>query len=86
VVYHLPPNLKVESAPQPVQLQWPEHAALVVKTAPGAGSIEIKHVFARGFVVADPKEYQALREYYQKVAANDQQQLVLTPAGASAGN
>jgi hypothetical protein len=53
---------------------------MVVKTTPGAGSIEIKHVFARFFVLLDPKEYPALRDYYQKLAANDQQQLVLLKA------
>ncbi len=83
VVYHLPAGYGVESAPQPTQLPWPDHAALVVKTAPAAGSIDIKHIFARAFVLLDAKEYPALREYYQKIATNDQQQLVLTPAAAT---
>jgi hypothetical protein len=86
VVYHLPAGFTVESAPQPAQLPWPDHAALVVKTAPGPGVIDIKHIFARGFVLLDPKEYPALREYYQKMAANDQQTLVLAPAVTAAGN
>jgi hypothetical protein len=85
-VYHLPAGFTVESAPQPAQLSWPEHATLVVKTTPGTGSIEIKHIFARGFVLLDAKEYPALREYYQKIAANDQQQLVLVKAQGAAGN
>ncbi len=84
-VYHLPAGYTVESAPQPAQLPWPDHAALVVKTAPAAGTIEIKRIFARTFVLLDPKEYPALRDYYQKVAANDQQQLVLTAAAGTAG-
>ena len=83
-VYHLPAGFTVESAPQPVQLPWPDHATLVVKTAPGAGTIDIRHIFARAFVLLDPKEYPALREYYQKIAATDQQQLVL--AAGAAGN
>jgi hypothetical protein len=85
VVYHLPAGFTVESAPQPVQLPWADRAALVVKTAPAAGSIEIKHIFARGFVLLEPKDYPALREYYQKLATNDQQQLVLKAAGEAAG-
>jgi hypothetical protein len=84
--YHLPAGYTVEGAPQPVQLPWPDHAALVVKTAPGPGVIDIKHIFARAFVLLDPKEYPALRDYYQKIAANDQQQLVLTAAAGAAGN
>jgi hypothetical protein len=81
-VYHLPAGYAVEAAPQAAQLPWPDHASLVVKTAPGPGVIDIRHIFARGFVLLDPKEYPALREYYQKIAANDQQQLVLTSTGA----
>jgi hypothetical protein len=85
-VYHLPAGFTVEGSPQPVQLPWPEHATLVVKTAPGTGTIEIKHIFARAFVLLDPKEYTALRDYYQKIAANDEQQLILSPGAGVAGN
>jgi len=79
-VYHLPAGFTVESAPTPAQLPWEGQAALVVKTIPGAGTIDIRHTFARFFVLLDPKEYPALRDYYQKIAASDQQQLVLVKA------
>jgi hypothetical protein len=85
VVYHLPPGFAIESAPQATQLPWPDHAALVVKTTPGAGMFEIKHIFARAFVVLDAKEYPALRDYSRKVAENDQQQVVLVRADAATG-
>lgn len=86
VVYHVPAGYSVEGAPQAAQLPWPDHAVLVVKTQQGPGTIDIKHIFARAFVVLDAKEYPALRDYYQKIAANDQQQVVLAPAGSAAGN
>jgi hypothetical protein len=82
VTYHLPDGFSVESTPPASQLPWPEHAALVVKVTPGTGTINIKRVFARVFVFLDPKEYPALRDYYQKVATSDAQQVVLTQ-GAS---
>ena len=82
-IYHLPAGYTVEGAPQAVQLAWPEHAALVVKTQPGPGTLDIKHIFVRAFVLLDAKEYGALRDYYQKVAANDQQQVVLTSGVAA---
>jgi len=85
-VYHLPAGYTVESAPQPSQLPWPDHATLVVKTSPGPGTIDIRHTFARFFVLLDPKDYPALRDYYQKIAANDQQQLVLVQAAGAGGN
>lgn len=86
VVYHLPASYTVESAPQAAQVPWPDHAVLVVKTQAGPGTIDIKRIFARAFVVLDPKEYPALRDYYQKIAANDQQRVVLAQGGTAAGN
>lgn len=85
-VYHLPTGYSVESAPPPAQLSWPEHAALVVKTQPANGAIEVKHIFARASVMLDAKEYPALRDYYQKIAVINQQQIVLAPAVAAKGN
>ena len=76
-VYHLPAGFTIESAPQSAQLPWEGHAQLVVKTAQGPGAVEIKHIFARAFVLLDAKDYPALRDYYQKLATNDQQQIVL---------
>ena len=86
VVYHLPAGYTVESAPQPAQLPWPDHAALVIKTQTGPGTIDIKHIYARAFVLLEPKEYPALRDYYQKIATSDAQQVVLAPAPGTAGN
>jgi len=86
VIYHLPAGFTVESAPQPTQLPWPEHAALVTKTTSAPGVIDIKHIFARAFVFLDTKQYPALRDFYQKLATNDQQQLVLASSPTSAGN
>lgn len=86
VIYHLPAGFTIESAPQPTQLPWAGHAALVTKTTSAPGVIDIKHIYARAFILLDAKEYPALRDYYQKLATNDQQQLVLSPAPASSGN
>jgi hypothetical protein len=86
VVYHLPVGFNVQSAPAAAQLPWPDHAALVIKTQASAGTIDIKHIYARAFVILDAKEYPPLRDYYQKVAASDQQQIVLSTESASVGN
>jgi hypothetical protein len=85
-IYHLPAGFTVESAPQPAQMPWPEHAVLVTKTTSAPGVIDIKHIFARVFVLMDAKQYPELRAYYQKMATSDQQQLVLTHDSAPAGN
>jgi hypothetical protein len=86
VTYHLPPGFSVEGAPQDAKITWPEHAMLVNKTASAADHITIARMLARSFTFAKPEEYQDLRGFYQKVAAADQQQLVLTTAPAPKGN
>jgi len=86
IVYHLPAELTVEGAPQDDKIPWPDHAALVTKTIIDSSKITIVHTFARAFTFVTPQEYKDLRSYYQKVAASDQQQLVLTTASATKGN
>jgi hypothetical protein len=76
----------VEGAPQDAKITWPEHAVFVNKTVAGPGQITIARQFARAFTLAKPEEYQDLRGFYQKVAASDQQQLVLAVAPAPKGN
>jgi hypothetical protein len=86
IVYHLPSGLAVEGAPQDAKIPWEGHAAFVVKTASAPGQITVTRQLARAFSIAKPEEYQDLRGFYQKVAAADQQQLVLTAAPAAKGN
>jgi hypothetical protein len=86
VIYHLPPGLTVEGAPQDAKIPWPNRAVLVTKTVPGSSEITIAHHLSRAFTFVKPEEYQDLRGFYQKVAAADQQQLVLTRSQAAKGN
>jgi hypothetical protein len=43
-------------------------------------------LLAYNFTLLDPKEYSDLHDFYQKVAAADQQQLVLVRAPQARGN
>jgi Domain of Unknown Function with PDB structure (DUF3857)/Transglutaminase-like superfamily len=84
VKYHLPAGMVVEGAPPDANIPWTGHAAYVTKTLQAPGEVTISRTIARAFTQAKPEEYQDLRGFYQKVAAADQQQLVLTtqaPAG-----
>lgn len=78
VDFHFPANYTMEGAPQPAQIPWPDHGALVIKTQPIAGGIQVKHIFARVFTMLAPQEYPGLRDFYGKVATANQQQIVLT--------
>jgi hypothetical protein len=86
VTYRLPPGFSVESAPQTADLTWPDHAMLRVVTTTQNGSVLIKRVLAHNYTILDPREYADLHGFYQKVAAADQQQLVLTTSPPAKGN
>jgi hypothetical protein len=85
-VYHLPDGFTVEGAPADGKVPWTGHAALVTKTVSTPGQIDISRTLARAFSQAKPEEYQDLRGFYQKVAASDQQQLVLIMSAPAKGN
>jgi hypothetical protein len=84
ITYHLPDGVTVEGAPPDANIPWTGHAAFVTKTVSTAGQVVVSRTLARAFTQAKPEEYQDLRGFYQKVAASDQQQLVLTAASVAA--
>jgi hypothetical protein len=86
VVYHLPANLTLEGAPQDAKIPWEGHAVLVVRFASQSGQVAVTRTLARAFTSAKAEEYPVLRDFYQKVAAADQQQLVLTASPEMKGN
>jgi len=86
VTYHLPAGFAVEGAPQDARIPWPGYAVLVAKAKADSGQITVARLFSRAFTLVKPEQYQELRGYYQKVAAADQQQLVLSATPAGKGN
>jgi hypothetical protein len=86
VTYHFPAGYTVEGAPGDVHISWPDHAILVTKSTPDKGEIRIAYSFVRAFALASADEYQDLRSFYQKMAAADQEQLVLSSAETGKGN
>jgi hypothetical protein len=83
IVYHLPDGFTIEGAPADANELWAGHANFIVKTAAAPGQITIARVLARAFDQAKPEEYQDLRGFYQKIAASDQQQMVLNLSAAA---
>jgi hypothetical protein len=84
ITYHLPAGLAVEGAPQDNKIPWLGHAVYISKSVQQPGQIIVARSLARAFTLAKPEEYQDLRGFYQKVAAADQQQLVLTTSAPAA--
>jgi hypothetical protein len=86
VTYHVPAGLTVEGAPPDAKIPWPQHANFITKSMIDPDKITIARSIARAFSILKPEEYQDLRGFYQKIAASDQQQLVLTVAPEMKGN
>jgi hypothetical protein len=86
VVYHLPAGFTVEGAPQDTKAMWEGHSAYLTSTTQTPGEVTVIRQMVRAFTVAKPEEYQALRGFYQKVAAGDQQDLVLAAPPAAKAN
>jgi hypothetical protein len=84
VTYHLPDAFAVESAPAETKVPWAGHALLQIKSSTNKNDINVTRSLIRGFALLEPKDYPALRDFYQKVTTADQQQLVLTAAGPAA--
>jgi hypothetical protein len=86
VTYDLPAGFTVEGMPQAANTAWPGHALLKIVSSGQNGSVTVERILAYNFSVLDPKDYSDLRDFYQKVAAADQQQLVLIRAAQKKGN
>jgi hypothetical protein len=86
VTYNLPASLKVEAAPPDAKIPWEGHAVYATKAMPSGDKVTIVRALVRAFTFAKPEEYQDLRGFYMKVAAADQQQMVLALAPAAKGN
>jgi Domain of Unknown Function with PDB structure (DUF3857) len=83
VTYHLPAGYSVEGAPKDGDILWKDNADLLTKSVQKPGEITVARALARGFVWLKPEQYQDLRGFYQKVAASDQQSIVLTPSAVA---
>ncbi|HKN21077.1 MAG TPA: DUF3857 domain-containing protein [Terracidiphilus sp.] len=86
VIYHLPPGYAVESAPHTADVTWPGSALLRIDSVPKEDKLEVMRVLARNFTLLKPDTYNDLHDFYLKLAAADQQQIVLVRAASTKGN
>jgi transglutaminase-like putative cysteine protease len=96
ITYVLPAGASAEGTPEDNNIAWQGRVVLntgdqvrtqyVTKTKIDHGQITVAWVLATTFTQAQPDDYQGLRGFYQKVAAADQQQIVLTVAPTVRGN
>jgi transglutaminase-like putative cysteine protease len=86
VTYRLPSTYSIEGAAPEASVQFPSHAVLQIKSTPENNGVTIDRTMARAFSMLKPQEYTGLRDFYQKVATADQQQLILVASPATHGN
>ena len=86
VTYHVPAEFTVDNPPAPASIGWPNHAAFKASFSLKGNDVITTRTEGYNFTMLDPKEYGDLHDFYQKVAAADQQQLVLTRSQTARGN
>jgi len=86
VTYHIPAEFSIDAPPAPANIGWANHAAFKSSSSVKGNDIVTTRTVGYNFTVLDPKEYGDLHDFYQKVAAADQQQLVLTRTQTAKGN
>jgi hypothetical protein len=70
----------VDTPPAEASIPWGGHAVMELKSTTDKNGITITRNLVRGFAMLPPKDYPGLRDFYQKVATADQEQMVLTAA------
>ena len=85
ITYVLPAGYAMKETPQDANLRWEENAAYQLRTKVAGDSVTAARVLARGFTLLDAKDYEQVREFYQKVVAADQTPMVVTRSGAPSG-
>ncbi len=86
VTYHLPAEFTVETPPAPADVAWQRYAIYKDSTTLKGNEVAIVRTIGYNFTLLQSKDYGDLHDFYQKVAAADQQQLVLTRSPAAKGN
>ena len=85
ITYVLPAGFAIKGNPEDANLRWEENAAYQLRTKVAGDSITDARILARGFTLLEAKDYNGLRDFYQKVVAADQQKLVLTGPASPSG-
>ena len=85
VTFHLPKTLAVESAPKDAQIPLSKNAAYQATFKQEPGTLESGRAFVLAVSFFSVEEYPAMKDFFQKVNAKDQEQAVLQPAAAPSG-
>ena len=83
VTYTLPSGSTVEGLPPDADYSWPGYTLYKIRSSKGDGTVTVRRILAYNFTLLNSKVYSDLHDFFLKVAAADQAQLVLTTAAAT---
>jgi len=82
----LPLGWRVDSVPAPYIQNGGHVVVYSIKAEDGKTTLHLTRKLSVDFLMLDPKYYMALRNFFQGVRSEDEQQIVLLPGTASASN
>ena len=85
ITYVFPAGYKLTQNPPDADLRWQENAAYQLRTKVAGDSVTAARVLARGFTLLDAKDYDQVRDFYEKVVTADQQKLVVAGSASPSG-
>jgi hypothetical protein len=85
VTYKLPAGFSVESAPQKMQIDWPQRGMLKIDSKTDGATVNVVRSMAYNYVLLGASDYGDLHGFYQKIATADQQQVVLAHTATKQG-
>ncbi len=85
VTIDLPKTLTVNSVPKDANFPLPSNALCKSQYAVKDGTYTFKRTFILANFYYDPSDYKPLKSFYQQVATQDQEPLILTAAAAGGG-
>jgi len=78
MTYNLPEGFTAEGLPADHKEVWDKHSFYGTKAVSAPGKFTVARSLTTAFTTATPEEYSDLRSFYQKVAAYDEQQIVIS--------
>jgi hypothetical protein len=85
ITWVLPTGSKLATTPKDITEKWEDNALYQLHSKVDAGAVTTLRVLACGFTLLDAKEYTPLHNFYDKVVAADQQQLVVNSSDSGKG-
>jgi len=85
VIISLPKNFKVESLPKDANIPLPNNAVFTAEYAVNDNEYTLKRLLVLANFYFEPGDYPGLKDFYQKLNTQDQEQVVLTASAGGTG-